>query len=177
MARSAMFRRLQWMVRVSEEADRRGIEPAEAVELAHQGELWAPTRRRLLKGAGLAAAGLAVTPARAFAAPAGATAPKIAVVGAGLAGLACVDTLRSKGVAATLFEASDRTGGRCWTLGGAFGGPVDFPGQVAERGGEFIDTTHGTMRRWATEFGLDLELAEPEGRTLFHFGEIGRAHV
>jgi len=134
MARSAMFRRLQWMVRVSEEADRRGIDPAEAVELAHGGELWAPTRRRLLKGAGLAAAGMALSPARAFAAPSP-TAPKIAVVGAGLAGLACVDTLRSKGVATTLFEASDRAGGRCWTLGGAFGGPVDFPGQVAERGG------------------------------------------
>ena len=39
--------------------------------------------------------------------------------------------------ASTLHEASDRIGGRCWTLRGAFA-----DGQIAEHGGELIDTGH-----------------------------------
>ena len=81
----------------------------------------------------------------------------MAIVGAGLAGLACGDELRQHGVRATIYEASDRAGGRCFSLGGAFPGPVAFPDQVVERGGEFIDTEHKTMIRYAQRFGLALE--------------------
>ena len=70
---------------------------------------------------------------------------------AGLAGLACGDALRRKGVQATLYDASDRVGGRCWSLRNF------FPGQVAERGGEYIDNPHKTMLHYAKEFGLALE--------------------
>ena len=39
--------------------------------------------------------------------------PRIAVVGAGIAGLSCARELRLRGYEAVVFEASDRLGGRC----------------------------------------------------------------
>lgn len=75
----------------------------------------------------------------------------VAIVGAGLAGLACAHELQRYGIRATLYEANQRVGGRCFSLGNF------FPGQVAELGGEYIDTAHKTMIGWAREFGLTLE--------------------
>lgn len=93
----------------------------------------------------------------------------VGIVGAGLAGLVCGDELRKSGVLATLYEASERAGGRCYSLRGL------FPGQVAERGGEFIDTGHKTMIRYAKEFGLHLEDVNKEpGEVRYYFG--GQAH-
>jgi monoamine oxidase len=109
------------------------------------------TRRALLRRAGTAALGVAalgrLTPAARAAA-----APRIAVVGAGLAGLTCAYRLKQAGYAAELYEASDRVGGRCWTLRGAF-----LDGQIAERGGELIDQGHGAIRHLAQELGLQLD--------------------
>lgn len=98
---------------------------------------------------------------------AGAT-PKVAVVGAGLAGLVCTHLLRSAGCAAQLFEASDRTGGRIRT---------DFghmePGLTCEHGGEFIDSTHHDMLALARWCGLKLvdtgSATEASFRTAYHF--------
>ncbi len=93
----------------------------------------------------------------------------VGIVGAGLAGLVCADRLEAAGVVPTLYEASYRTGGRCFTLGGAFGGPVTFPGQVAERGGEFIDTGHKTMLAYAQEFDLAKEDVNKEPGEVFYY--------
>ena len=75
------------------------------------------SRRDALKlgGAlGLAAAAAAVpVPARAAT-----SSRRIAVVGGGLAGLACAYQLKQAGQSATVYEASDRVGGRSWTYGG-----------------------------------------------------------
>jgi monoamine oxidase len=71
--------------------------------------------------------------------------------GQGLAGLACADALAARGITATVFEGSTRAGGRCFSLSGV------FPGQVAERGGEFIDTTHSAMRHYANKLDLAVE--------------------
>ncbi len=114
------------------------------------------TRRKLVVGAGaaLAAAQLA-RPAR------GASAPKVVVVGAGLAGLTCAYRLKQKGIRADVYEASNRLGGRCWTRRGDFD-----DGQIAEHGGELIDTGHRELRKLARELGLDtvdLLAAEPDG--------------
>jgi monoamine oxidase len=76
---------------------------------------------------------------------------RVVVVGGGLAGLAAMRALDRAGVHATLFESSPRVGGRCWSERRAFGD------QVAERGGEFIDTGHETIRRLATDLGLTLD--------------------
>ncbi|HET9370571.1 MAG TPA: NAD(P)/FAD-dependent oxidoreductase [Vicinamibacterales bacterium] len=93
---------------------------------------------------------------------------RIAIVGAGLAGLACADALAERGIVATVYDANERTGGRCWSLRGF------FPGQVAERGGEFIDTPHKTMLRYAKRFGLALEdVTKKAGETSYFFD--GRA--
>ncbi|HAX44080.1 MAG TPA: monoamine oxidase, partial [Solibacterales bacterium] len=45
--------------------------------------------------------------------------------------------LRKAGIQATVFEASQRTGGRCFTLRGAF-----EANQRVERGAELIDSDH-----------------------------------
>jgi monoamine oxidase len=58
-------------------------------------------------------------------------------------------------------------GGRCWSERSAFA-----DGQVAERGGELIDTTHEDIRALAHEFGLpldDLLEAEPAGSQALAF--------
>ena len=105
------------------------------------------TRRELLKRtavAGTAVAG-ASTMGRFAKAAYGATPPRIAVVGAGLAGLTCAYRLRQAGLNADVYEASMRTGGRCWTI-------HDFDPLVAEHGGELIDQGHKAMRQLAQEF-------------------------
>lgn len=76
---------------------------------------------------------------------------RIAIVGAGLGGLACAYQLKKAGVNATLYEAADRLGGRCSS------NSTTFPGQVAENGGELIDSTHFELRRLASELGLELD--------------------
>lgn len=77
---------------------------------------------------------------------------RIVIVGAGLAGLTCAYRLRQHGVHAQLFEArTGRVGGRCWTARGF------RYGQVAEHGGEFLDTRHKHILAIAKELGLSLE--------------------
>ena len=77
---------------------------------------------------------------------------RIVVVGAGLAGLACAYRLHRSGLPVSVYEARpDRVGGRCWTS-------RDWAeGQVAEHGGEFIDSGHKRIRALAREFDLTLD--------------------
>jgi monoamine oxidase len=110
------------------------------------------TRRTFLArsgalAAGAAAAGWAVRPARAASAQ-----PRIVVVGAGLAGLTATYRLQQAGYAPQLYEASDRAGGRCWSIHGVFA-----DGQVAEHGGELIDNGHLAMKHLVQELGLTLD--------------------
>jgi monoamine oxidase len=127
------------------------------------------TRRQLLKrttAAGIAVAG-AGTMGRFARAAYGATQPRIAVVGAGLAGLTCAYRLRQAGLAAQVYEAHPtRIGGRCWTI-------REFAdGQRAEHGGELIDQGHTEIRQLAQELGLDLDnllAGEPNGTEDFYF--------
>jgi monoamine oxidase len=182
MARSAAFQSLARSIRIARFCDRHGLSTNEGLERAAAFEAAAVergSRREFLAGAAklaaLGAIGAAAGPFdRALAAPRPPSGD-VAIVGAGLAGLACGDELRRHGVLATIYEASDRSGGRCFSLGGAFPGPVDFPGQVAERGGEFIDTAHKTMIGYAQRFGLSLEdVAKSHEDTFYHF--FGQHH-
>ncbi|HSC20775.1 MAG TPA: NAD(P)/FAD-dependent oxidoreductase, partial [Solirubrobacterales bacterium] len=122
-------------------------------------------RRELLAGgAGLAAAAMLSGPvSRALAA----TAPRVVVVGGGLAGLTCAYRLKQSGLNAQLYEASDRLGGRCWTRRGDFA-----EGQIAEHGGELIDQGHTEIRKLAKELGLELDnllAAEANGAEAFYY--------
>ncbi len=113
------------------------------------------SRRHLLQGAGVlgAAAAVAGPPLAALARPRrhGVHDPRVVVVGAGLAGVCCAYKLQQNGIRADLYEARDRVGGRCWTAR-TFDG-----GQVAEHGGEFVDTRHVQLRRLIAALGLHLD--------------------
>src|SRR5664279_1191150 len=72
---------------------------------------------------------------------------RVAVVGAGLAGLACAVDLVRADIDVTVYEARDRVGGRVWS-------DVMPDGSPFERGGEFIETGYDHMLRRAAEYGL-----------------------
>jgi monoamine oxidase len=98
--------------------------------------------------------------------------PRVADVGAGLAGLTCAHRLRQAGITATVYEASSRLGGRCWTNRGYF-----EDDQIAEHGGELIDQSHTEIRHLAQELGLPLDnllSAEVNGTEPFYFFDGSR---
>ncbi len=85
---------------------------------------------------------------------------RIAIVGAGLAGLNTAYKLQKVGLRATVFEGSDRIGGRTFTAKDLLG-----PGLTTELGGEFIDSGHEEMLALMDEFGLQrLDTLAPRGR-------------
>jgi monoamine oxidase len=166
MTRSPLTQSLQSIASVAAESHAEGAEVEEVLAVRHARRL---NRReffgRALK-AGALAAGVGMWP-RAARAGRGRRSPRVAVVGAGLAGLTCAYRLRKAGYLATVYEADSRVGGRCFTRRGFF-----QDGQTAERGGEFIDTGHMALRRLAHEFDLpldDLLRAEPRGTEPVYF--------
>jgi monoamine oxidase len=137
------------------ESQRRGI-PVE--ELAG---LPPVTRRELLAGGAalVTGAALAASPAASLAkAVKGPSAPTIAIVGAGLAGLRCAHMLWTESpgapVAATVYEANPaRAGGRCWTLRDFFA-----DGLITEHGGSFLNSDQLSVRGLAARLGLEQEI-------------------
>ena len=95
--------------------------------------------------------------------------PRIAIVGAGIAGLNAAYVLQQRGYQATVYEASQRTGGRIRTSHGDIAS-----GLVTELGGEFIDSTHQDMLALAKAFDLPLIdtniESERDFKTAFFFG-------
>ncbi len=172
MSRSDMMARLLRMARLAERCEQTGESPQEAVDRDLPGS---EGRRNFAKGvvaASTAAAAWSLAPGawanekRIGLKP---RAPRrsgnIAIVGAGIAGLACATELTRQGFNARLFEASDRVGGRIASLRGV------FPGQVVERGGEFIGASHHAMLGYARELGLQMEsYSTPTGDAYYHFG-------
>ena len=154
MARTPLFAQLQRQFRIFAAAESAGLTPEQWLEQRAGAGI---TRRQALTGLGAAAALTAL--------PAWATrsAPRIAIVGAGMAGLNCALTLHDAGIPFTLYEASNRVGGRMFSLEA---GQYWAQGQVSEWMGELIDSGHTTMQKLARRFGLpldDLLAAEPEG--------------
>jgi monoamine oxidase len=159
VARTPLLRAFERLAEEHRTAARLGIEPAEL----RGRRAAAYSRGEFLKRAGVAGAALAVAGPAAFARSASAaTAPRIAIVGGGIAGLTAALTLADKGVAATVYEAStDRLGGRMHSDTGFWDG-----NQVSEFCGELIDSSHHTILQLAQRFGLataDLLAAEPNG--------------
>ena len=108
------------------------------------------SRRRLLQKAAVVA-GAAVVPSLSKQAWASTQAPRIAVLGAGLAGLNAAYQLKKRGVASTVYEARSRVGGRVHTVRNVFG-----PGSVTDLGAEFVNTNHADMLALAADFGIGL---------------------
>jgi monoamine oxidase len=151
MARTPVLWSLQDLVSVVSESERRGVDVEQVREEREEART---TRRELLERAG--ATGAAVAGASLFGRwlpeAKGAAAPRIVIVGAGLAGLTCAYRMRQAGYAAEVYEAHPtRVGGRCWTIRDAFA-----DGQIGEHGGELIDQSHGQIRNLAQELGLNL---------------------
>ena len=175
MARTASFHSLIRLIRAALLAERWQCSALDALgalqEVSPRRAAYSISRRHFLLGAGATGAALAMgiipsIPQRATAAKLSPSSLSVGIVGAGLAGLACADALTSRGIRATVYEASSRSGGRCWSL------DRFFPGQVAERGGELIDNLHKTMLGYAKRFRLSLEDVNKEpGEIFYHFNE------
>ncbi len=117
------------------------------------------TRRDLLKTSALVLGGLLLGRRSLAYAWRGAGAPRIGVVGAGIAGLTAALTLQDRGLPCSVYEASGRIGGRMHSNHTYW-----QDGQTSEWCGEFIDSDHVTIRHLAGRFGLtvsDVVAAEP----------------
>jgi monoamine oxidase len=133
------------------------------------------TRREVLGSGALGAASAVVGPAllRGHSQPAAATTtPRIAIVGAGIAGLNAALTLQDgtskvPPYASTVFEAQDYIGGRMHSDTTSWA-----DGQVSEWCGELIDSDHTTIMSLAVRFNLsltDLLAAQPAGSTDLYY--------
>jgi len=147
MARLPLFQEIQRAMRIASWAERKQVRSSEALE-GIEAARWG--RRQFLKTAVAAAAGASVTPIFQAAAK-GPQAPAVVIIGAGTAGLTCAYRLQQNGIAARVFEASTRAGGRMFSLRNFF--PDN---QLTELGGEYIDSGHATMRRLVKELDLTL---------------------
>lgn len=173
MARTALFQSFIRLMRVALLAERQhgsvndalgATKEKTSLQLSHS-----ISRRQFLVSAGATGATLGMGTMTGFPLQSAAANPSpaslsVGIVGAGLAGLACADTLKTRGIRASIYEAADRAGGRCRSLRGF------FPGQIAEHGGEFIDNLHKTMLGYAKRFRLSLEDVNKEpGEIFYHF--------
>lgn len=82
---------------------------------------------------------------------------KVAIVGAGMAGLSAGYFLRRKGIQATIFEGDKRPGGRIKSARIFDNGKL-----TTEIGAEFIDTSHSEMLFFARMLGLEAKLMDVE---------------
>lgn len=129
------------------------------------------TRRDMLKGGAILGGGVLASNIIPFTpawADNGKKAPKIAIIGAGVAGLTTAYRLVQKGLRPTIFEASGRIGGRMFTK-------YDFnkSKQFCELGGELVDTNHTALRQLAKDLGVgiqNLDEHDPhQGEEIFAF--------
>jgi monoamine oxidase len=100
----------------------------------------------------------------------------VAIVGSGLAGLACGDELRRFGVRATILRGERARGRPVLLAGRRVSGPrrLSRPGDRAR--GAFIDTAPKTMIGYEKRFGLDLEeVTKGKEDVFYHF--FGQRHV
>jgi monoamine oxidase len=91
-------------------------------------------------------------------------------VGGGIAGLNAALTLRDAGYASTVYEASNRVGGRMHSDTTSWAN-----GQVSEHCGELVDSDHKAIQKLASRFNIsltDLLSAEPihSDETYYFFG-------
>jgi monoamine oxidase len=93
----------------------------------------------------------------------------VAVVGAGLAGLAAAEQLRAAGARVAVLEARDRVGGRAWSepLGGA----------RFDRGGQWIGPAHHRLATLAARLGVDTFATYAHGEKILDDGERVRRYA
>ncbi len=171
MSRSPFFSTVRRMLQTAWVSGQSGVPVDELSE--HLEGLGSASRRDFLQ-VSLGVAAAAVLPFGASACRAqpraeGQGAIRVAVIGAGMAGLHCAYRLKQAGVIADVYEASKRVGGRMFTARGKYADE-----QVAELGGELINTNHVAMHALARELDVqvdDLLANAPEGyhHEIFYF--------
>jgi monoamine oxidase len=170
MSRNPLLDQFSRTLRLAWLAERMNTSTEEALERAAQrrdGAAQQRSRREFVGDLARVAASGALAAvagsARAAHAQPGGASRSIAIVGAGMAGLACADRLRGAGILATIYEAAPaRVGGRVRSMSGA------FPGRTIELGGEFIDYWHATILRYVRRFGLTrIDLFDTAGEVLY----------
>src|SRR5215813_3331361 len=151
MARTRLFGALKRWARLAWIAERQRRPTRDCVEQV--AATWQSTRREVLRAAmgATAMAALPFTSCTSSRRHQHGT-ERVAIVGAGLAGLHAAYRLLQAGVRAQVYEAATRVGGRMFTARSLYA-----QGQVAELGGEFIDSNHVWCRGLAQEFGVPLD--------------------
>jgi monoamine oxidase len=131
------------------------------------------TRREMLITGAAGVTGAVVAPQLLRAQPAAAaTTPRIAIVGAGIAGMNAALALQDGNknappLASTIFEAQNYIGGRMHSDTTSWAN-----GQVSEKCGELIDSDHTTIINLAARFNLtltDVLAAQPAGSTDLYY--------
>lgn len=137
--KTPLFRSIQKALQVALFAEKTGLPVSELLEL--------PTisRRKFIQQTALASSAL-LLPQTLIAQK---RQPKIAIIGAGLAGLSAGYYFKKAGVEFTLYEASRRVGGRVLSVSNTIAKDV-----TVEYGAEFIDSDHEDMLAYIAEFGL-----------------------
>jgi monoamine oxidase len=128
------------------------------------------TRRRLLRISAAAAGAAALSPILDWNAYAKKKSPSekggpssVAIVGGGVAGLTAAYRLHAAGASPVLFEASNRWGGRMFTV-------YDFyKGMFVELGGEFVDSNHEDLQTLAKDVGVEMQDLTTEGGEELYF--------
>lgn len=94
----------------------------------------------------------------------------VAIVGGGIAGLTIAYRLSQRGHAVTVYEASNRFGGRMFTKRG-----FNEDGQFCELGGELVDTGHAPLIALAKELGVGIQRLKLENDRSQDIYDIGGA--
>lgn len=120
------------------------------------------TRRNFLKHTTKSAVGLAIVPG--FLEEKYRRKPRIAIIGGGLAGLSCAWRLKQAGFNPTVYEASDRFGGRTYSVE-----EFNKNGHACEIGGEFFTSDHRHLLKLTRELKLKIFTASSPNRHLKPF--------
>lgn len=175
-ARTPLLRALQGISRDYSAAAQLGCTVQELQAERQEGQRnVGPGRRDILKSGAIGAASAVVAPEVLLGREHQATAkttPRIAIIGAGIAGLNAALTLQDgtskvPRFASTIFEAQDYLGGRMHSDTTSWAS-----GQVSEKCGELIDSDHTTIIKLAKRFKLslaDLLAAQPTGSTDLYY--------
>jgi monoamine oxidase len=99
----------------------------------------------------------------------GTQAPRVSIIGSGIAGMNTAYQLQKNGIASTIYEASSRVGGRMMSVKNIMG-----PGLTTDIGGEFVDGNHEDILGLLKDFQLpyyDLRTNKSQKSVLFFNGK------